>query len=73
MLEEANQLNCSLTYCSWLENSDTLHFSNFLKEKIFRSWFDTNTYLRLTWYFLFWLELNEIFTLSEIEVKLGME
>ena len=39
MLEEANQLYCGLTYCFWLENSDILHFSDFLKEKFFRFWF----------------------------------
>lgn len=42
MLEEANQLYCGLTYCFWLENSDILHFSDFLKEKFFRFWFETN-------------------------------
>ena len=34
MLEEANQLYCGLTYCFWLENSDILHFSDFLKDPI---------------------------------------
>lgn len=77
MLEEANQLYCGLTYCFWLENSDILRFSDFLKEKLFRPWFETNkqtnTIFMLNWCSLFWLEVNEVFALLKIKLKVRME